>query len=100
MTCEPISTAYFLNLSEKSASLCFSSLSLPEKGFVKCIPPFDTSQGFSNHVPAANYAINSEANVGLPCLYQYPFILSMQELVKTFPRQRTILKASFSMRSV
>jgi hypothetical protein len=91
MAPEPISVAYFINPSHQSMCLCVSLLG---KGSVKFIPPFIARQRLSEHVPAATNTCNNRRIVGCVCLWVcvcIPLSLLGNNLVKTFPRQRTII---------
>jgi hypothetical protein len=85
MAPEPISTAYFINPSYQSASVCVSLLSLLGKGSVKCIPPFIARQRLGKQVPAAKNTSNNRRNVSVRlCI---PLSLLGNNSVKTFQRQ-------------
>jgi hypothetical protein len=64
MTTEHISTAYFINPSHQSVSVCVSILLLLGKGSVKCIPPFVARQQLDKHVSAAKNTRNERIIVG------------------------------------
>jgi hypothetical protein len=52
MASEFISTAYFVNPSHLSVSVCVSLLSLLGNCSVECIPPFGARQRLGKHIPA------------------------------------------------
>jgi hypothetical protein len=66
---EPISTAYFVNLSYQSVSVCVSLLSLLGNGLVECIPPFISRQRLGKYVLVANNTRNNRRIVGRVCLW-------------------------------
>jgi hypothetical protein len=109
----PISTAYFINPSHQSVSVCVSVLSLQGNGSVKCIPHFRARQRLDKHVSVATNAPNNRTIVGRAIFYAVmyyktkvcgsvcvPLSLLGKNSVKTFLRQRRIFRASFSMRPV
>jgi hypothetical protein len=59
MAPEHISTAYFINPSHQSVSVCVSLLSFLGKCSVKCILSFLARQRIGKHVPAATNTRNS-----------------------------------------
>jgi hypothetical protein len=93
MAPEPISTAYFINPSHQSVSVCVSLLSLPGKGSVKCIPPFSARQRLGNTFPPQRIQATSEELLGV-CVWVclcIPLLLLGNNSVKTFPRERKIV---------
>jgi hypothetical protein len=72
---EPISTAYFVNLSNQSVSVCVCLLSFLGKGCVKYDPPFGATQRLGKHVPAGT---NTRKNIKIvlrPCMCMPLFLL-------------------------
>jgi hypothetical protein len=82
-------------------SVCVSLLSLQGNCSVKCIPHFVAKQCLGKHVPAVTNTCNSRRIVEhvAVCLC-IPLSLLGNNLVKTFPRNKKLLEASFSMRSM
>jgi hypothetical protein len=95
-------------------SVCVSLLLLQGSGSVKCIPPYDARKRLGKHVPAATNTRNNRRIVG--CVISYavrvlskeslwvslciPLLLLGNNTVKTFPRQRRIVRSVVFMRSV
>jgi hypothetical protein len=75
MAPEPISTAYFINPSHQSVSVCVYLLSLLGKGSVKCIPPFVARQRLGKNVTAATNTHNRRI-VGRIVLYAVRVVLN------------------------
>jgi hypothetical protein len=93
MAPEPNSTAYFINPSPQSVSVCVSLLSLLGNGSVKCIPPFIARQRLGKHFPAARNTRSNRRIVGRLCLWVCLCRLSLlgNKWVKAFPLQRRII---------
>jgi hypothetical protein len=106
MATEPISTAYFINASRQSVSVCISLLSLQGNGSFKSSPPFGARQRLGKQVPSATNIRNNRI-VG-PVLFYAVRVLSKESVwvslclplsllgknsVKTFPPERRIIGA-------
>jgi hypothetical protein len=87
MAPEPISTAYFINLSHQSVCLLGN-------GSVKCIPLFIARQRLGKHITAATNTRNIRRIVGRVCLW-VSLCISLSLLgnnsIKMFTRQRIIV---------
>jgi hypothetical protein len=91
MAPEPISTAFLINLSYQSVSMCKSLLLLLGKGSVRCIILFIVRQRFGKHFPAPMNTYNNRRIVGHVCLC-IPFSLLGNNSTKTFLRQWRIVE--------
>jgi hypothetical protein len=95
MAPEPILTAYFINPSHQSVSVCVSLLSLLGNFSGNCILAFIATQRLGKQAPATENKCNNRRIGGRVYLWVclcIPQSLLGNSSTKTFPRQRRIVE--------